>query len=222
MADPKRPGVDDDVLKRAYQATHVSPGGPHLSETEWEQLACGELDEASRERALAHIATCADCATVHRSVLQVSRDASAFDPNAIAPSTAPRPAASRWMLIGGLAAAAAIVAAVVLNRPITSGGTVDTVRAPSATTTMTVITPLGGARLEARRFAWPAVAAADAYEIRVNAADGGAVWTARSSVPEVEIPGATVLTPGTYYWQVTAMRDAVAIGASPIVPFRVE
>jgi hypothetical protein len=211
--------MSDEQLKAAYQSRPAAT--THVTETQWEQLACGELDAASRERALAHITSCAECREIHRSLLALATEAAQFDPNAMVVAN-PEPSASRtWMYVTGLAAAAAIFAAILL--PNSRNTTIDDVtRSQAEGSAIGIRTPQSNARLDSRLFAWQPVANADAYEVIVNRADGGPIWTTRVSTAEVTVPDAITIGAGRYYWQVTALRQGAVVARSTLVPFRVE
>lgn len=226
MADPtrRRGPLDDPRLKQAYRLASGDGAGPHLSETEWEQLACGELDAEASGRAHAHITTCARCAEIWHSLDTLAVGAAQFDPEVVRPAVSPAPQVSRtWTYLGGLAAAAAIFAAVTLDFGGPLRGPADEVmRTSTADTAIAVVVPQTDAVLAGRRFAWQGAIAADAYELRISTPDGGAVWVTRVATTEARLPPDLVLTGGRYYWQVTAFRENTTIAASPLVAFRVE
>jgi hypothetical protein len=214
--------LDDDVLKEAYRLAGTATDGPHLSEGQWEQLMCGELTEADRHDALGHIVSCSHCTRIHRSLLAISAEAAAFDEHVVGPGVV-RPASRTWMYLGGLATAAAIVAAVVIDlRPARTGNAGEVIRSGAGTVAVELVAPLADAPLQERRLQWQPIATADAYEVRVNAADGGAVWQARVTTAEARLPREVSLAAGRYYWQVIAFREGVIQGTSAITAFRVE
>ena len=213
--------MTDDVLRKAYRLAHAATNAPHVSEANWEGLACGDLARADRDRALAHITSCPECAEIHRSLLALGEEAATFD-RGVPRSTPARATAWRWGSVGGLAAAAALVAAVLVNRPAPeSGRPSDVTRASTSAVVIELIAPASGAPLVNRHLAWQPAATADAYEVRINAADGGAVWSARVTGAETDIPSHIAMSAGSYYCQVTALRENAAIGSSALVPFRV-
>jgi hypothetical protein len=226
MVSEKRSGararLDDDLLRNAYRLAHVTPSGPHVSESQWEQLTCGELDQANRDRVLEHVFSCDHCQQVHRSLLQVSAESSAFDGHTGRPAGAP-PIARTWMYLAGLAAAAAIVAAAVIDlRPLRTDNAADVNRTTNSAASIALTSPGADRALEDRRLAWQPVENADAYDVRVNAADGGAIWTARVGAPSAVLPTDVAMPPGRYYWQVDALREGTIVGTSAIGAFRVE
>jgi hypothetical protein len=218
VADPRDP-FSDDALAAAYRAART-PAGTHLSDEDWERLTCDELRGADRDRALAHIESCGDCATIHRSLLDLKTQATALQ----AGDAVPAPAAGgyRWPLFGGLAAAAALVAAVLINLPDRAPLPADdAVRSGDALARIAVISPAVERGLIDRRFEWQPVAGASSYEIWVHTAEGGRVWSTRTSTNTAEIPADVPLSGGAYYWRVTAHRGEATIASSAMVPFMV-
>lgn len=215
--------LDDESLRQAYRQAHDSAAGPHLSEDEWEQLACGALDAGATERAHNHITACTRCAEIRRSISVVAEEAAQFDPHAVRPAITPAAGSRTWFYVGGLAAAAALFAAVSLDLggPRQSSGG-EVMRTSIADTVIGAVAPTANTALIGRRFAWQPVATADVYELRINAADGAAVWTTRGAATEATLPLEINVSRGQFYWQVTAFRDHAAIGTSPLVPFRIE
>lgn len=221
MSEPRGPRLDDEVLKAAYQRAHAMPRGAHLSETQWEQLTCGELADTDRDRLLDHVFSCPACREVHRSLLQVSAEAPGIDQGAV-PAAPTRPVARAWMYLGALATAAALVAAVLVDlRPLRGARDATVTRNQAAAVAITVVTPAEGAPLEQRRFAWLPLPGAEAYELIVSNDDGGAVWSGRATEALAQLPPEVVLAPGRYYWRVTALRDNAVVGSSRLLPFRV-
>lgn len=206
--------MSDDALKTAYRQS-LSADGAHLTEAEWEQLTCGELDADARERMHAHIIACSRCTEIRQSLDELREEAQTFDPGAQVP---PRVIAKPWWFaVSGLAAAAAIVIIVVMNRPTLEPR--EATRAASSSVVVSVTTPQRDAILEARRFAWESVPAADTYEVRVSAVDGGAVWSSRVAAAEAALPRDLTLQTGQYYVQITALKEGATVGVSALVPF---
>ena len=72
------------------------------------------MTPSERDTALVHILTCEECATIHRSVMQLRDGAGAIGG---AKSATAGARYRRWSILGGMAAAAAIIVALVINRP---------------------------------------------------------------------------------------------------------
>jgi len=208
-------------LRDAYLASRDN-AGPHLTESEWVQLGCGELTADALVRAHAHITDCARCTEVHRSLLAMAAGAAQFDPNAATPR-ATHQHSRLWMTLGGLAAAAAIFAVVRVDlRAPHTEPTIEVARSQGGPVAIAIVAPKPDTALVARRFAWQAVATAESYELRINTSDGGAAWSVRTSATDATVPVEHALVAGRYYWQVTAFRESTAIATSPLSAFRVE
>lgn len=222
MADPDGPALDplsDEALAGAYRATR-KPSGDHLSPEQWERLTCDELQGADRDRALAHIASCGDCTTIHRGLLELRSQATTLEAGDAVPAHAG--GRYRWPLVGGLAAAAALVAAVLINQPgRTTLPVDDALRSGDALARIAVITPAMERALTDRRFQWQPVATASTYEVWVHTAEGGRVWSTRTSAPSAEVPADVTLSSGAYYWRVTAHRGEATIASSAMIPFQI-
>lgn len=217
MADSSRDPFDAAALAALLRAART-PTGEHLSEAQWERLACDEMTAAERDTALVHILTCEECATIHRSVMQLREGARTIETvTASAPSGAYY---RRWSIAGGLVTAAAIVAALLINRPARVDLN-DVTRSGRAGAALIATSPQSGQPLVGRRFAWQAVAAADSYELRVTTQDGVRVFTSRRDETSAVLPDEIELTAGTYYWRVAALKGDAEIAASPLIPFRV-
>jgi len=197
-------------LKAAYRLSRPASEARHLTESEWEGLASEDFGLPEREALLSHIMACAECAVVHRSVLQLTeieghrtRGRSAF-----------------WASAAGLAAAAAIVAAVVVYRPVVP--VTDEVTRSAGSEVIDVVAPRPGAPLAGRGFSWTAVRGADAYEVTLNGADGRLVWRFRGAETSVTVPPEVVLPSERVFFQVTAFREGIRIGSSPLLDVHVD
>src|SRR5262245_33499240 len=90
----------------------MSSDDTHPSDATWERLVCEELPADERARVLAHVLRCDDCSEIYRALLEVRREAAAFDPDAIAPRSATTEAFGSWRRYS---LAAAIVLAAVMT-----------------------------------------------------------------------------------------------------------
>jgi hypothetical protein len=217
--DVSRDPLGDDALSEMYRNTR-RPIGEHLSPDQWERLTCDELRGADFDGALLHIEGCSECLAIHRSLLALRSEATALEIGEAAPiSSGGR---RRWPFAAGLAAAAALVAAVVLNQPERTALTVDdTLRSGEARVTITAVTPAANTVISGHRFEWQPIASATTYEIRVHTADGTRVWSMRIDASSAEWPADVAASSGAYYWQVSALRGDAIIASSPMVPFRI-
>lgn len=216
-APPRKNRLDDDVLKAAYQIANRHRDG-HLSDRDWEQLACGDLDDVAKRAALSHVTSCETCSTIHRSLIALGQGSAVFDPQN--ESSAPAVAGfawRRWAIGGGLAAAAVLMLAVFIDNPQRPRPAPAATRAESAGE-VTITKPLA---LPDRRVQWSAIANADSYEVRINDAAGAPAWNTRLTATEAELPATLALAPGTYYLQVSALRDGAIVASSPLITIRV-
>ena len=213
MADP----LDTAALSAAFRRAR-KPSGDHLSETQWERLTCDEMAADERDIALAHIMSCAECSTIHRSLIELRAGATEIE------GTRPRPNAGvsyrRWTIPGGLATAAAIVLAIWIYRSpqVPPTGVTRSAREPGA---VSAIAPLANQPLIDRRFSWQPVAGADSYELRVSTADGVRVFTSKRDETSAVLPAEIHLSAGSYYWQVVAFSGETTIATSPMMRFAV-
>lgn len=220
--------MSDDQLKSAYRRNVVT-GPDHLSEIEWEALACGDMEGSARDRALAHIMSCAECAVVHRSVLELENNARQFDPGAAAVRREPavRPSFRSWRPLTGLATAAALVAAVAGYtlwpdpRPKLPA-TTSTPRAAEAGDAIKVIQPRDGSIGAVQSFQWVASARAERYVVQVFTTDGTRLWESGAISDTRVTPTAATLGPGKYLWSVTAFAGGRPVAESPLVAFEIE
>lgn len=216
MADDPRDPLDDDELAAAFRSTRRT-SGIHLTEPEWERLTCNEMTPAERDTALAHIISCAECSTIHRGLMQLREGAGEIE------QARPRETSGtyyrRWMIPGGLATAAAILLALLINRPTrVEPGTVT--RSGTETAAITVLSPTANEPLIDRKFSWQGIAGATAYELRVTTQDGNRLFTSKRDETFAELPREIELVAGTYYWRVLAFKGDAEIAASPLIPFR--
>ncbi len=217
-APPRKNRLDDDVLKAAYQIANRHRDG-HLSDRDWEQLACGDLDDFAKRAALSHVTSCETCSTIHRSLIALNQESAVFDPRSSAQPPSPAFAWRRWAVGGGLAAAAILTLAVLVDNPERSRRASDVTRTNVEGTSITVTQSLS---LPDRRLAWTSVRDADLYDVRISDATGALKWTTRVTATTVEVPADMTWPRGTYYLQISATRDGATIGSSSLVPIQVE
>jgi hypothetical protein len=223
VADSRGP-LDDDALAAAFRASRT-PAGSHLSDADWERLTCDEMTGAQRDAALAHIMSCPECTAIHRSLIQLrtgaAEIAAAGPPGLSEVEGRPNIAGRRfWAIAGGLATAAAIVAAVLINRPTRVDP--DVMRSSREAAAIIAIAPQPGTALINRRFEWQPVAGADSYELRVSTRDGVRVFTSKRDETSAVLPNEIELDAGaSYYWRVLAFKGDAELAASPLTPFTV-
>jgi hypothetical protein len=197
----------EERLRRLYTGSAV-PAGGHLLEEDWERLACGEMAAADRERALEHVTRCAECARIYRGLDALTEGARSFDPGV--PAAPSRTLAyPRGLLLGGLAAAAALAAMLFWpaagQRPrATPPG--DGFRGAAESLDPAPETPRGRVQGLPTELRWKGVPSPARYRVVVLDPDGEPIW----SSGEVEAttlpwPAGLVLKPGSYFWQVIAL-----------------
>jgi hypothetical protein len=213
VADDPR-DLTDGALAAAFRSPRAS--GTHLTEAEWERLTCDEMTAAERDTALGHIMSCAECTTIHRSLMQLREGATEIE------QQRPRNNAGtnyrRWSIAGGLVTAAAIVAAVLINQP-TRVVPDNVMRSGTETTAITVLSPRANEPAVDRRFSWQGVSGATSYELRVTTQDGVRVFTSRRDETFAELPAEIEVKSGTYYWRVVAFKGETEVAASTLIPF---
>ena len=215
MADDPRDPLDEARLGAAFRSAR-KPTGTHLTESEWERLTCDEMTPAERDTALVHIMSCAECTTIHRGLMELRKGAAEIE-------DARRQNDSgsyyrRWTIAGSLATAAAIVLALLINRP-TRVEPDNVMRSSSAAVVMNVMSPRANEPLIDRKFSWQGVSGATAYELRVSTQDGVRIFTSRRDETFAELPREIELGAGTYYWRVLAFKGDAEVAASPLIPF---
>ena len=211
--------LGDERLQAAYQRDRAS-AGPHVTDAEWEQLACREVGDVDRQRLLTHILACTQCTEIHRSLLAVEKEAAAFDPQVAALQKTT--ATSRvWIYTIGLAAAA-VFAFVMIDVRTPSIVDSGVTRSRPGLVTIAIATPSANGALIDRRIEWQRIDGADSYEILINTQDGEPLWSSIVTANVVTIPATVAMPAGSYYAQVKALRQSAAIGSSALVPFRVE
>ena len=219
--------ADDRVLREAYAA--VAGGSPpHLDEEAWERLACGELGADERERALGHVARCAECGRILRALTRLDREARAVDPTVPGVLSVPpgAPTRRRGWFWGGLAAAAAAVVAVgLLARPLATppAGLDAEVRSGAQSDRPVPVAPRGTQAKAPEAFSWERRSGVRGYRVELLDEAGETLWRseqvggARLSWPE-SVPAA----PGGYHWRVVAvLEERGETVASPLVSFQI-
>jgi hypothetical protein len=214
---PARDPLSDEALAGVYRAAR-QPAGDHLSPEQWERLTCDELRGADFDRALAHIESCGECTAIHRGLLDLRHEATALEAgDAVQVRAGGR---RRWTLVGGLAAAAALVAAVLINQPGRTTLSNDVTRSGETRIAIEMVTPAPGSAFANRRFEWKQFPGATAYLLRVDTADGALVWATRVAATTAQLPENVAMPGGAYYWQVTALRGEAVLASSLMVAFR--
>jgi hypothetical protein len=197
----------EERLRMLYSAS-AAPAVGHLREEDWERLACGEMAESDRQGALDHVTRCAACARIFRGLDALAEGARTFDPSVPAPP-ARILAFPRGLLLGGLAAAAAV--AVVLLRPAAGPEAPavppgDGFRGEATSQDPAPIAPRGSVAGVPAELRWKGIEAPALYRVVLLDADGEPVWSsAEIDGTALAWPAGLDLKPGSYLWQVIAL-----------------
>jgi hypothetical protein len=211
--------LDDNALFRLWAEAAKRPRTPHLEASEWERLALHEMDAEERSRVLLHVTACASCTRTYRGLQALAAEARTFDagvPALEVPRDTSRP--PRWVLGGGLAAAAALAGWAVLRPlpapvppPETGGGEVSrnppaAVRGEAAPDAPRPVAPSGRLTGAPEAFRWAGTDEARGYRVRLLRGDGEPLWTS-PEVPGTELawPAEVRPAPGAYLWRVEAV-----------------
>jgi hypothetical protein len=218
-----------DLLRDAYRRSCAAQDADHLSELDWERLACDELSGEYRRRAFNHVVACPLCSDTYRAIQELRAEAAAYDdgvplPTRIRQQTVRSRRASWWGL-GAFAAAAVAVMAVVLplSRP---GGdaTAPLLRSADEAAVATGLEP-ADETVEWREgddllLSWQAVGSPASAVVEVLDGDGELVWTApETTATSVTWPGGMIAGPGRYYWRVVAHDSSAGTVTSELASF---
>jgi len=215
MAEPER-------LRAAYRQAGPAESG-HLSDDQWERLACDEMDPAGKESALDHILSCGECGEVYRGILGLRAEAHTFDPGAPSPERHPvaRPAGHWKTLLIGLSAAAAVVVVFIgLRAPVQRGAnTPPTTQSPALRQVRhveppTLLAPLGSFQGIPDELSWRPAEGARGYIVELLDGDGELLWMSEElATTKASWPKTVTVGPGRYYWRVLAIP---AGGGDPV------
>ncbi len=150
---------------------------------------------ADRERVVAHLAECADCASRYAAVIRTMplRAEPAVEAQEFV--AAGRRIASRRRWVAPLAAAAVLVIAVAI--PLMVHRTEPTLHFRGSG--VQALAPQGAIDQSEVEFVWSSSITAARYRLRVS--DANFVYTTEVKEPPLRIP----LKPGEYWWTVTAL-----------------
>jgi len=232
----------DAELRKLY-AEIATSSTSHVDEEAWARLAAGELDAAEQARVFEHATCCAECGSLYGDVTALRREAPRLGVPVAAPEGAAgaRPAGRswrawrwRWLPTTGLAAAAAVIAALWLRphlgppsspearpsvaRPSDASLTGELRSGPAAAPVP--VSPRG--RTDGvPRFRWRAAPDARAYRLELLSQRSEVVWVGEIDGTEAALPADRAPAPGRYRWHVGAIpswsRSPVDIVWSPLV-----
>lgn len=202
-------------LRTAFMVTGASEPEGHLSEQQWENLACGELDRGDYEAALDHILGCSPCTDIHQSLLVLKEHAHTFDSGAPVPSVISKPSRRRWVFPGILAAAAMLLVIVFrplgpgLNEPGSSTPIDPILRSPQMGQTATPLSPVGRTSMSKVVFSWSPSPIAPVSIVQLIDDDGELVWTSQETEStSIDWPIDVAQSPGRYYWRLLSLGEA--------------
>ena len=182
-------------------------------------LADGTLDVERRGRALAHLATCANCRRAVASVAAALVDGPITHEIEIVEGRRRR-VGSLLRIAAPLAAAATVLLFLwspADDRPPGHRGPPP----PPPATAPTPRSPVG-AVANVRDLRWSPVAGADRYRVTVFDATGGVVYAAEASDTVVAFPDSIALVPGaSYLWKVDARTGFDRWAASELAAFSI-
>ncbi len=212
--------ADLDTLRTAYQQASRSSEN-HLTDDQWEQLACDEMAPSEREQATEHIQLCSQCTEVFRVVMAVKAEAHEIDPQAPQPRVALEAAQEaaqsrrRPRFFAGLVAAAAVVGAffVVAHfqqiSPTTPGQPQEIVtRAAGSIQAPALLAPRGQVDQPPEIFSWQPVDGARGYIVELFDGDGELLWKSDEvAASPTAWPPEIAAAPAHYYWRVLVASE---------------
>ena len=71
--------TDLELLRTAFRQSLTGTVEDHISDDQWERLACDELGAEERQHALDHMLDCPSCSDTYRAIHFLRREAAAFD-----------------------------------------------------------------------------------------------------------------------------------------------
>lgn len=224
-----------ETLRAAFRGSLVGDLDGHLTDDQWEALACDELDDDERRAAVDHILECPLCSETYRAIEILRSEAPRFDAAAPAPMVRPGDVSVRkfpYRALGLLAVAATVLLAVVLpvrfdREPVIDDGAM-VVRSAGDDAGVTPVAPVGAvawSMSEDVLFQWTATATEPSVSafVEILDIDGELIWTG----PEVESnevvwPGQEIPGPGRYYWRVVISDASGQVADSELASFDLE
>jgi len=202
-------------IKTAFKVTGADEAEGHLSEQQWESLACGELDRPDNEAALDHILGCRQCTEIHQSLLVLREHAHDFDPGAPVPEISRKPSSRRWIFAGVLAVAATLFVVILqplgpgLTTPGSSPSSDPVLRSSNKAQTATPLSPIGPVLDSAVVFSWEPSPTAPVSIVQLIDETGEVVWTSHETEKAlIEWPSEVAKRPEHYYWRVLSVGGA--------------
>ncbi len=219
-----------ETLRTAFWESVIGGEDDHLSEDQWERLACDEMAPDERESVFDHIVECPLCSDTYRAVEILRTEATAFDEAAPEPVIVHRNATVRrfpFRTLGLLAMAATVVLAVVLpmhflREPVIDGATM-VVRSVGDEAAVVPVSPVGTvvwSRGDDILMEWTVVEGPVPAFVEILDADGELIWTGPEvGSTEVKWPGGEIPGPGRFYWRVITRNRQADVSDSELVSF---
>lgn len=201
-----------DTFTGAFRASDDANPEEHLSELQWEGLACGELDRNDHEAALDHILGCRQCSEIHQSLMVLKQGAHHFDPGAPVPSISRKSPIHNWVFGSILAIAATFL--FVIFRPMPpsmihpGSPTRDepVLRSSSSIRPPIPLFPTENDAVSTVVFKWEPSTAAPLSIVQLLDDNGEVQWTSQETTTDtMELPGDVTIPSGHYYWRVLAL-----------------
>lgn len=220
--------IEIDHIKEAFRASRPDGAEEHLSEHQWERLACGELDRKDHQEALDHILDCRQCTEIHQSLLVLKEKAHTFDPGAPVPNIVKKTSNRNWVFSGIFAVAATLLFVIFrpLSPSLTNPGTPLTppepvLRSSSLEPSATLLAPTEMDSVSRVFFRWSPSPVALVSIVQLVDDHGEIRWTSEETTADtMELPGDVALPSGRYYWRVLSLGgSAGGEQASDLVAF---
>lgn len=221
--------TESDHIIEAFRTSNYDEAEGHLSELQWESLACGELDRKDHQAALDHILGCRQCTEIHQSLLVLKERAHSFDPGAPMPDITRKTSSRNWVFGGVLAVAATLVLVILrpLTPDLTQPGTLTphepVLRSSSLERLATPLVPTEMDSVSRVVFRWQPSQIAPVSIIQLVDDHGEIRWTSEETTADtMELPGNVALPSGRYYWRVLSLGGTTGGDhASDLVAFDV-
>lgn len=220
---------ETDRLRAAYRKSVDGGEAAHLTEDQWERLACDELGEEETRQALDHILRCSLCSDTYRALGILRTGAADFDEAAPLSNPTPAPATVLrfpWRSLGVVAAAATVLLAVViplrqtLEAPPSDPAAV--VRSNQNATTTILTEPLDRVAWKTGDdllLAWDTGGAELLVSVEILDDLGDLVWSSSATTAShVTWPGEAIPGPGHYFWR-TIRSTGSRLAGSDLVAF---
>jgi hypothetical protein len=219
-----------ETLRAAFRESVTGDDDSHLSDDQWERLACDEMAHDERQNVLDHIVECPLCSDTYRAIRIVRLESPAFDDAVPAPMVGHRDATVRRFplrTLGLLALAATVMLAVALPMHLLRKQAIDdatmVVRSAGDEVALVPVSPMGTvvwSRGEDILVEWTLAEAPVSAFVEILDADGELVWTGPEvQSTEVVWPGEDIPGHGRYYWRVIIGDHATEVVDSELVSF---